>query len=81
MLWLAAMALVAGTGGAFSAWALIHLIALVTNLVWFGRLSAVPVSIGDSTLVGLIARRNLLQPRAQHRRNEHVRSRSRQQPI
>ncbi|VTZ21829.1 hypothetical protein MPC1_11260003 [Methylocella tundrae] len=31
---LIAMALVVGTGGAFAAWLLIKLIALVTNLVW-----------------------------------------------
>ncbi|HWA61906.1 MAG TPA: chloride channel protein [Caulobacteraceae bacterium] len=35
----AAMALVVGTGGAMSAWLLIKLIAVVTDLVWFGRLS------------------------------------------
>ncbi len=37
LLMLAAMALVVGTGGAVSAWVLLKLIALVTNLVWFGR--------------------------------------------
>ena len=36
MLILAAMATVAGTGGAFSAWALLNLIALATNLFWYG---------------------------------------------
>jgi H+/Cl- antiporter ClcA len=36
MLILAAMATVAGTGGAFSAWALLKLIALATNLFWYG---------------------------------------------
>jgi H+/Cl- antiporter ClcA/CBS domain-containing protein len=35
MLILAAMATVAGTGGAFSAWALLKLIYLATNLFWF----------------------------------------------
>ena len=35
---LVAMALVVGTGGALAAWLLVQLIALVTNLAWFGRL-------------------------------------------
>ena len=48
MLWLAAMALVVGTGGALSAWALIHLIALVTNLLWYGRWSVDPSSIASA---------------------------------
>jgi H+/Cl- antiporter ClcA/CBS domain-containing protein len=39
MLILAAMAVVAGTGGAFSAWALLKLIALATNILWYGELS------------------------------------------
>jgi len=52
MLMLAAMALVVGTGGAFGAWILIRLIAIATNLFWFGRLSAQPTSITDTT-VGL----------------------------
>src|SRR5665213_3297228 len=70
MLLLAAMALVVGTGGVASAWVLIHLIALVTNLAWFGRLSWAPSRIVDapigpwtvaipvvgSLMVGLIAR-------------------------
>lgn len=33
---LAGMALLIGTGGAFAAWVLVQLIALVTNVVWFG---------------------------------------------
>ncbi len=37
---LAAMAVIVGAAGAGSAWVLMKLIALVTNLVWFGRLSA-----------------------------------------
>jgi chloride channel protein, CIC family len=45
---LAAMALVIGTGGAFSAWVLVKLIALVTNLVWFGRFVAVPAVMADA---------------------------------
>jgi chloride channel protein, CIC family len=40
MLILAAMAIVAGTGGAFSAWALLKLIYLATNLFWLHRWSA-----------------------------------------
>ncbi|TPG43525.1 chloride channel protein [Sphingomonas koreensis] len=70
MLLLAAMALVVGAGGAGAAWLLIHLIAIVTNLAWFGRLSAAPADIADagvgvltvivpvvgSLIVGLIAR-------------------------
>ena len=40
MLVLIAMALVTGTGGAGAAWVLLKLIALVTNLVWYQRLSA-----------------------------------------
>ncbi len=39
------MALVVGSAGAFGAWLLLKLIALVTNLVWFGRLSAASVSL------------------------------------
>ena len=38
LLMLAGMAILVGTGGAFAAWVLLKLIALVTNLVWFGRL-------------------------------------------
>ena len=39
MLILSAMAVVAGTGGAFSAWALLKLIAFATNLFWYGNSS------------------------------------------
>ena len=39
MLILAAMAIVAGTGGAFSAWALLKLIAFATNVLWYGNVS------------------------------------------
>jgi CIC family chloride channel protein len=45
ILMLIAMALVIGSGGAFSAWLLVKLIALVTNLVWFHRLSVANVSL------------------------------------
>jgi H+/Cl- antiporter ClcA len=69
MLLLAAMATVAGTGGAFSAWALLKLIALATNLMWYANASfdhaviahrsallviAIPVIGG--LIVGLMAR-------------------------
>ena len=45
MLILAAMAVVAGTGGAFSAWALLKLIGLATNLFWYGNFSWATVDI------------------------------------
>ncbi|HTV37984.1 MAG TPA: chloride channel protein [Xanthobacteraceae bacterium] len=41
---LTGMALVVGCGGAGSAWVLVKLIALVTNLAWFGRFSFAGVS-------------------------------------
>src|SRR5215469_1485568 len=47
---LAAMALVVGTGGALAAWALLHLINLVTNLAWFGRISSTTALIADNSL-------------------------------
>ncbi len=50
MLLLAAMACVVGTGGALAAWALIKLIAVATNLFWFGRLSAQAVTIADTSV-------------------------------
>ncbi len=69
MLILAAMAVVAGTGGAFSAWALLKLIALATNILWHGRLSFDPtaiaargallvllIPIAGGLIVGLMAR-------------------------
>ena len=45
MLVLAAMALVTGTGGAVSAWVLLHLISVVINLFWYQRVSASPALI------------------------------------
>ena len=45
MLILAAMATVAGTGGAFSAWALLKLIALATNLFWYANVSFTTATI------------------------------------
>ena len=48
LLTLAAMALVVGTAGTFAAWALIKLIALVTNLVWFGYLDTISRSLAHA---------------------------------
>ncbi|ACL57079.1 chloride channel protein [Methylobacterium nodulans] len=48
VLMLIAMALVIGTGGAVAAWGLLKLIALVTNLAWFGRVDAEPVSLAHA---------------------------------
>src|SRR5690242_387648 len=45
MLILALMATVAGTGGAFSAWALLKLIAFATNVFWYGNASFAPTQI------------------------------------
>jgi H+/Cl- antiporter ClcA/CBS domain-containing protein len=45
ILLLIAMAIVVGAGSTGSAWALVKLIALVTNLVWYGHLSGVRVSL------------------------------------
>ena len=69
MLLLAAMAIVAGTGGAFSAWGLLKLIALATNVFWYGNFSWAPAAIAargpllvllipviGGLIVGLIAR-------------------------
>ena len=50
MLVLTAAAAVVGTGGAFGAWLLLKLIALATNIFWFGRFSWAPVQITDSRL-------------------------------
>jgi H+/Cl- antiporter ClcA/CBS domain-containing protein len=47
MLLLAAMAIVAGTGGAFSAWALLKLIAFATNLLWYADFSFAPAAIAN----------------------------------
>ena len=46
MVLLAGMALVTGTGGALSAWVLLHLIGLTTNLLWFHKLSWTMTSPG-----------------------------------
>uniref|UniRef100_UPI003100F461 chloride channel protein n=1 Tax=Neorhizobium sp. EC2-8 TaxID=3129230 RepID=UPI003100F461 len=39
------MSIVVGTGGAFAAWCLVSLIALVTNMVWFGYIGMEPASL------------------------------------
>lgn len=85
ILMLIAMALVVGTAGAFSAWLLVKLIALVTNLVWFGRVSVVSVSLAHAargpwmvlapTLGGLViglmaALRFGEDPRSRHSRGD-----------
>jgi CIC family chloride channel protein len=48
LLLLTGMALVVGCGGAGSAWVLVKLIALVTNLAWFGRFSFANVSLAHA---------------------------------
>jgi H+/Cl- antiporter ClcA/CBS domain-containing protein len=53
MLILAAMAVVAGTGGAFSAWLLLKLIAFATNLFWYGDLSFKSVELAGRS-AGLV---------------------------
>ncbi|WP_445679538.1 chloride channel protein [Radicibacter daui] len=54
MVMLAAMALVVGAGGTLGAWALLKLIALATNLFWYGRLSAQAAEISGAPAVVLI---------------------------
>ncbi|WP_347093159.1 chloride channel protein [Sphingomonas parapaucimobilis] len=70
MLALAMAALVIGTGGAVAAWVLLKLIALATNIGWYGQFSFAPVAIGPaaqgwrtlavpvvgSLIIGLMAR-------------------------
>lgn len=48
LLILAGMALVVGTGGVFAAWLLVKLIALVTNLVWFGTFATTPAIMANA---------------------------------
>jgi len=50
MAMLAAAALVVGTGGALGAWVLVKLIAVATNLFWFGELSTAAREITDNHL-------------------------------
>ncbi len=69
MLQLAAMAAVTGTFGALAAWALLRLIAIITNLAYFHRfdtvlmplpahlpLSSVAIPVIGSLIIGLMAR-------------------------
>jgi H+/Cl- antiporter ClcA len=48
MLLLTGMALIVGAAGTVSAWVLLKLIALITNLAWFGRFSVGPARIADA---------------------------------
>jgi len=50
MLVLSGMAMIVGTGAAMAAWLLLKLIALVTNLAWFGTISTGPSEIADVSL-------------------------------
>lgn len=45
---LAALAVVVGCAGAGAAWALMGLISLVTNVVWFGEISAEPATLAHA---------------------------------
>src|SRR5690242_18509406 len=69
MLILALMATVAGTGGAFSAWALLKLIAFATNVFWYGNstfaaaiitnrgpLLVLLIPVAGGLIIGLMAR-------------------------
>lgn len=70
MITLAAAAIIVGTGAAFGAWVLLELIALATNLFWFGRVSTAPseiinahlglaviaIPVVGSLMIGLMAR-------------------------
>ncbi|HEY4202390.1 MAG TPA: chloride channel protein [Devosiaceae bacterium] len=47
VLMLLVMALVVGTGGAFAAWFLVNLIALVSNIVWHGQFSFKTLAMAD----------------------------------
>ncbi|MGZ9724516.1 chloride channel protein [Rhizobium miluonense] len=49
VLLLIAMALVVGTGGAFAAWVLVNLIALVSNAFWLFKISTEPLSFAMVT--------------------------------
>lgn len=55
MIWLSGAAICVGTGGALGAWTLLKLIAMATNLFWFGRLSSAPSEITESAVgIGFI---------------------------
>ncbi len=49
LLILVAMALIVGVAGVLAAWALVNLIALVTNLVWFSRWDTRAAAMGQAT--------------------------------
>ncbi|MGX9992805.1 chloride channel protein (plasmid) [Rhizobium sp. Z1P35] len=42
---LVGMSIIVGTSGAFAAWCLVSLIALVTNVIWFGEIGIQPASL------------------------------------
>jgi CIC family chloride channel protein len=48
VLLLIGMAIIVGTGGALAAWVLVNLIALVTNVVWFGHFNTQPSSLANA---------------------------------
>ena len=50
MVMLTAIALLVGGGGAVGAWILLKLIALATNLFWFGRLSFAEADMADNAV-------------------------------
>jgi H+/Cl- antiporter ClcA/CBS domain-containing protein len=45
VLLLVGMSIIVGTAGAFAAWSLVSLIALVTNAIWFGEIGIHPASL------------------------------------
>ncbi|MGR9460350.1 chloride channel protein (plasmid) [Rhizobium leguminosarum] len=45
VLLLVGMSIIVGTAGAFAAWCLVSLIALVTNVIWFGEIGIQPTSL------------------------------------
>ncbi|EJC83138.1 chloride channel protein EriC [Rhizobium leguminosarum bv. trifolii WSM2297] len=45
VLLLVGMSIIVGTAGAFAAWCLVSLIALVTNVIWFGQIGIHPASL------------------------------------
>ncbi|ANL30577.1 voltage-gated chloride channel protein (plasmid) [Rhizobium phaseoli] len=47
VLLLVGMSIIVGTAGAFAAWCLVSLIALVTNVVWFGEIGIQPNSLAS----------------------------------
>lgn len=54
MVMLVIMAIVVGSGGAIGAWILVKLIAIATNLFWFGRLSADHSAITDASVGAMV---------------------------